>query len=98
MENIQSVFCRQSREGQLFFEGILWYLDSAGLNPFTAGAPKYFLTFIEIENIFNPLIELQETIDQVSDVNAHSRVVVPAHRSEERRVGKECRSRWSPYH
>src|SRR3712207_8417546 len=23
---------------------------------------------------------------------------VPVHRSEERRVGKECRSRWSPYH
>src|SRR3712207_9339794 len=22
----------------------------------------------------------------------------PAQRSEERRVGKECRSRWSPYH
>ena len=22
----------------------------------------------------------------------------PAGRSEERRVGKECRSRWSPYH
>src|ERR1051326_2464051 len=24
--------------------------------------------------------------------------VVSRHRSEERRVGKECRSRWSPYH
>ena len=24
--------------------------------------------------------------------------VVAAKRSEERRVGKECRSRWSPYH
>src|SRR2546426_8859573 len=24
--------------------------------------------------------------------------IVPALRSEERRVGKECRSRWSPYH
>ena len=24
--------------------------------------------------------------------------VVPLCRSEERRVGKECRSRWSPYH
>src|SRR5256885_14633811 len=24
--------------------------------------------------------------------------VAPEHRSEERRVGKECRSRWSPYH
>src|SRR2546425_6199600 len=25
-------------------------------------------------------------------------VQVPRFRSEERRVGKECRSRWSPYH
>ena len=25
-------------------------------------------------------------------------IIVLAHRSEERRVGKECRSRWSPYH
>ena len=25
-------------------------------------------------------------------------VVLSAMRSEERRVGKECRSRWSPYH
>ena len=24
--------------------------------------------------------------------------ITPVHRSEERRVGKECRSRWSPYH
>ena len=27
---------------------------------------------------------------------AHSEGI--RHRSEERRVGKECRSRWSPYH
>src|SRR3712207_9478618 len=26
------------------------------------------------------------------------RVAAPDHRSEERRVGQECRSRWSPYH
>ena len=25
-------------------------------------------------------------------------VTIPHKRSEERRVGKECRSRWSPYH
>ena len=25
-------------------------------------------------------------------------VLILAERSEERRVGKECRSRWSPYH
>src|SRR5580693_6946206 len=29
---------------------------------------------------------------------AESRVHRGARRSEERRVGKECRSRWSPYH
>ena len=26
------------------------------------------------------------------------RAGITAYRSEERRVGKECRSRWSPYH
>ena len=25
-------------------------------------------------------------------------IAVPTDRSEERRVGKECRSRWAPYH
>src|SRR3989454_12492037 len=28
----------------------------------------------------------------------HAPVAIEAMRSEERRVGKECRSRWSPYH
>ena len=28
---------------------------------------------------------------------SHKNVIADA-RSEERRVGKECRSRWSPYH
>src|SRR3989441_11427039 len=32
-----------------------------------------------------------------SSVN-HARRLLPEERSEERRVGKECRSRWSPYH
>ena len=27
-----------------------------------------------------------------------SYLIISAMRSEERRVGKECRSRWSPYH
>ena len=37
--------------------------------------------------------------DTVKFVNADDTVhSVVAKRSEERRVGKECRSRWSPYH
>ena len=33
-------------------------------------------------------------------IDIKSRMILPRHllRSEERRVGKECRSRWSPYH
>ena len=34
------------------------------------------------------------TVIEEGRVEAH----MPLHRSEERRVGKECRSRWSPYH
>jgi len=29
---------------------------------------------------------------------ARNNTLINVHRSEERRVGKECRSRWSPYH
>jgi len=34
----------------------------------------------------------------VGALAVHNAGVVRAGRSEERRVGKECRSRWSPYH
>ena len=34
----------------------------------------------------------------VVDAVVDDMVVRYAQRSEERRVGKECRSRWSPYH
>ena len=32
------------------------------------------------------------------DINIYLRIANELCRSEERRVGKECRSRWSPYH
>src|SRR3712207_9415634 len=34
----------------------------------------------------------------VADEALRGRLVLGGFRSEERRVGKECRSRWSPYH
>ena len=34
--------------------------------------------------------------NQMNDMEKASQIGIP--RSEERRVGKECRSRWSPYH
>ena len=33
-----------------------------------------------------------------SEIDKYAKQSYQAMRSEERRVGKECRSRWSPYH
>src|SRR5256886_15787645 len=49
--------------------------------------PSFQEEVVVVERITGPEIELHQvvTLDQLK-------------RSEERRVGKECRSRWSPYH
>src|SRR5690554_66651 len=43
-------------------------------------------------------VSLTELMGPVRIVSTISNVVEASQRSEERRVGKECRSRWSPYH
>ena len=40
---------------------------------------------------------LASTPEQTEELKSHV-IEEAADRSEERRVGKECRSRWSPYH
>src|SRR5207249_8083897 len=41
----------------------------------------------------------EKLVDAVAfGLKVHDLAVQFHHRSEERRVGKECRSRWSPYH
>jgi len=42
--------------------------------------------------------ELKITDQGLVDVDKFELIDLVVHRSEERRVGKECRSRWSPYH
>ena len=38
------------------------------------------------------------TIEEMRQSMTEANVYSKTDRSEERRVGKECRSRWSPYH
>ena len=49
-----------------------------------------------------PHFEGGEVAHSLFTFHTHSLIFTPLHtvpyRSEERRVGKECRSRWSPYH
>ena len=40
----------------------------------------------------------EEVIRELLELLKKNAMKEQANRSEERRVGKECRSRWSPYH
>ena len=42
--------------------------------------------------------EIKEDIKKYIEANDNENTTTQNLRSEERRVGKECRSRWSPYH
>ena len=42
--------------------------------------------------------KLAKQADGAVTVRMNNTVLLATVRSEERRVGKECRSRWSPYH
>src|SRR5256884_3637005 len=58
--------------------------------------------FVMLETIREYALEkLEASGEEALTKRAHagySRVLAEEKRSEERRVGKECRSRWSPYH
>src|SRR3989449_9206920 len=62
-----------------------------GLQVFKAGRPPLVVTDLKMPGITG--IELLQQVRAVDDD-----IAVIVLRSEERRVGKECRSRWSPYH
>src|SRR5260221_9914995 len=48
------------------------------------------------EGTFKDFADIGEFVDFVVEVP--EKLAAASGRSEERRVGKECRSRWSPYH
>ena len=71
-----------------------------------AGLPAMLrkVPVVEAERLAAPDAELDPSVvpseDMLKSLVAHTANVRRVHRwrSEERRVGKECRSRWSPYH
>src|SRR5258706_1886377 len=58
------------------------------LSPFWSMSP--FLSAVDTS-----AVDALEGVEEASIIHSHTH---SPSRSEERRVGKECRSRWSPYH
>ena len=48
--------------------------------------------------IFSVAFALMASAKALSAAAFLAAYIIVGYRSEERRVGKECRSRWSPYH
>ena len=59
----------------------------------TTEAVKYFNQAVDLEKD-----NLKKSMYLVKIASKYSGSTAVLTRSEERRVGKECRSRWSPYH
>ena len=63
---------------------------------FTQGVFQFFDIFsLTASRLINEILIL---ILLINVSFKRKKVRFPGKRSEERRVGKECRSRWSPYH
>ena len=64
---------------------------------FTAANPDKKVIKLSIGDVTQPLAPaIIDALHKSVDEMAHAETF--RGRSEERRVGKECRSRWSPYH
>ena len=60
------------------------------------------MNFLKGLNLFSSTNDYYIEFDDISGLSTSSPIYADGYkvgtRSEERRVGKECRSRWSPYH
>src|SRR2546430_17557811 len=65
----------------------------------TLSSGKSHILGLIISDITNPFFpDLVKAFESVAIERHYEVIVTNTERSEERRVGKECRSRWSPYH
>src|SRR5258708_37691204 len=62
------------------------------------GMPSMNLIAAEALPVFSGATQGRLPADGTLGIRPEALRVARAQRSEERRVGKECRSRWSPYH
>ena len=78
-------------------EPIVWLLD---LKADIALSKNLIFSGVQFEQSsdYEKIDFERSTIKKFMDICLSKEIVAVRTRSEERRVGKECRSRWSPYH
>ena len=83
-------FCRPEHFG-------LYLPEYPNLDELKAHYQRGGLGDMKVKKFLNEI--MQETLEPIRNRRKEFEKDIPAmYRSEERRVGKECRSRWSPYH
>ena len=83
------------RELSVFLSGMMIYLGGKAKDP-EEGREKALLALSDggaLDSFKKMIVGQGGEVDAVDEFS-----LFPLLRSEERRVGKECRSRWSPYH
>ena len=75
-------------------------IESSALTTFIEDLKKELLALVsdKVSHLESSLAVAELTVVLHYLMNTHADVLIWDVRSEERRVGKECRSRWSPYH
>ena len=101
------VFSRPDDKSQYAVRALKQYMEKAELIRVANSFPQEdaFPLRVEINylNPYQPAAENQTGGETAAPAPKPEEVIIPSltpppARSEERRVGKECRSRWSPYH
>ena len=92
---IEIEFCKRKLQSPFILtSGPLCYSAEGMIKGHQAGAGAVVTKTIRLSPAINPIGHIAR-FGQNSLLNAEKWALT---RSEERRVGKECRSRWSPYH
>src|SRR2546422_387859 len=73
-----------------------WSSDVCSSDLIAGGGPAGIMLGLLMARAGVDVLVLEKHADFLRDFRGDT--IHPSTRSEERRVGKECRSRWSPYH
>src|SRR3712207_4635733 len=91
--NVTLIFSleRHRAVAQAYIRGLERLIEGGGDPSKVASVASFFVSRVDTET--------DRRLEEVGREDLKGRLAIDnAKRSEERRVGKECRSRWSPYH